>query len=45
MATNNSAPGKPVSYIAGKNLMLAHAAVYHLYNKTYKAKQKGTNNF
>ncbi|XP_076107988.1 lactase/phlorizin hydrolase-like isoform X2 [Mytilus galloprovincialis] len=41
VATNNSAPGKPVSYIAGKNLMLAHAAVYHLYNKTYKAKQKG----
>ncbi|XP_067683478.1 lactase/phlorizin hydrolase-like [Haliotis asinina] len=28
-------------YIVARNLVLAHAEVYHLYNSTYKASQKG----
>ncbi|EDO47612.1 predicted protein, partial [Nematostella vectensis] len=28
-------------YLAGHNLLLAHAKVYHTYNNTYKATQKG----
>lgn len=40
--TNNvSAPGQPPSYVLARNMLLAHAEAYHLYNDTYKASQKG----
>lgn len=31
----------PAEYTCSHNMILAHAEVYHLYNKTFKAKQKG----
>ncbi|VDI62105.1 lactase-phlorizin hydrolase, partial [Mytilus galloprovincialis] len=40
--TNNvTAPGQPPSYVLARNMLLAHAEAYHLYNDTYKASQKG----
>ena len=45
MAKNMSAPGQPISYVAGKHLLLAHADVYHLYKRTYKKQQQGMINF
>ncbi|PSN36756.1 hypothetical protein C0J52_19375 [Blattella germanica] len=39
-APNVSAPGIG-TYLAGHNMLLAHARAYHLYNEKYREKQKG----
>lgn len=35
---------KDGGYLCGRNLLLAHAKAYHLYNKRYRESQQGTSN-
>ena len=38
---NLTAPSRPHTYVMARNMLLAHAEAYHLYNDTYRSQQNG----